>query len=289
MKLLINPAGGMAGDMFSAALISAGADFKHIQAAMAAAGKKLGSAEIQQLTAPDNSTQLDIHLHSHRHHLSGTEAKNILTELFEQFDITDTYRQLGVKILDILVKAEIRAHKEFNIVVTDHNHTHSHPHSHDHDHDHDNSHSHDHAHGNNHHHPHPHKHKEDEAFLHEAQDIVIDIMGAVTGMQALELEPSAQLTAPISVGGGHVVCSHGRLSIPAPATTVILQEYQLQWTQGPIEVELLTPTGAAILAALGSEVNREIEAEKLDIKRTGIARGTKILDIPPLKFFVYEG
>ena len=67
MKLLINPEGGMAGDMFTAALVSAGADFKVIRAAMLAAAEKLGSAQIELKQAADGSSQLSIALNSLLH------------------------------------------------------------------------------------------------------------------------------------------------------------------------------------------------------------------------------
>lgn len=285
MKLLINPEGGMAGDMFTAALVSAGADFNRIQEVMTAAGEKLGKVKINRKTAPDGAVQLDIQLDSNRHHLGGNEARHILAELFQDFNIREPYRNLGNKILDILVKAEVKAHKEFNIVVEDdffHDHEHPHEHSHQHPHDHVHNHDHNHSHSLS-----SHTHlQEEESFLHEAQDIVIDIIGAVMGMQLLDIEPRTELLTPVSVGGGHVQCSHGRLSIPAPATTVILREQGIEWEKGPVDVELLTPTGAAILAALGSKVNTSVDMEKLDIKAEGTARGTKLLEIPPLKFFI---
>ncbi|MCP5104469.1 MAG: LarC family nickel insertion protein [bacterium] len=263
MKLLIDPRGGMAGDMFSAALVSAGADFNVIKETMRAAGRELGTVKIELKKAPDGASQMVIQLDSKRNHLGGNEARRILTKLFDQFHIRDTYRNLGMTILDILIKAEIRAHKEFNIVVEgDHGHSHSNDH-------------------NDHEHPH-----DEETFLHEAQDIVIDILGAVTAMQQLDLDPEAELCAPISVGGGHVHFSHGTLSVPAPATSIILEQYGLEWKKGPIEKELFTPTGAAILAALGSKVNLSIDVEAPDIYAAGTARGTKILDIPPLKVFL---
>lgn len=297
MKLIIDPRGGMAGDMFTAALVSAGADFARIRDAMQRAGRKLGSAEITLKQADDGASQLDIKLHSRRHHLGGNEAREILHDLFHEFQIREKYGRLGMKILDVLVKAEIKAHKEFNIVIEEHSHEHLHEHSHEdyHDHSHDHSHhdhshehSHDHSHDDHSHddHSHGHHHKPEESFLHEAQDIIIDIMGAVTGMQQLEIEPSAELCAAVSVGGGFVNCSHGRLSIPAPATTVILRESDIPWKKGPVDMELFTPTGAAILAALGSRLNPSLDPEAMEIKASGIARGTKILDIPPLKFYL---
>lgn len=272
MKLLINPEGGMAGDMFAAALVSAGADFNLIQRAMQAAGEKLGSVEIGLNQTADGSSQLAIRLESDRHHLGASEAKVILSELFAGFGIHKKYRNFGMNILDILVKAEQRAHRLFNIVIEGDKGHHSH---------------HNHDHGHTHHHNHDH-HSHEESFLHEAQDIVVDITGAVIGMQQLDIEPQAELLCPISVGGGHVFCSHGKLSIPAPATSVILEEYQMEWKRGPVEMELFTPTGAAIMAALGTRLNTSVDLGVLDIAAAGRSRGSKILDIPPFELYLYK-
>jgi len=116
---------------------------------------------------------------------------------------------------------------------------------------------------------------------------VIDIMGAVAGMQLLDIGPEADLSAPVSVGGGHVHFSHGTLPVPAPATSIILEQYGIQWKKGPIDKELFTPTGAAILAALGAKVNAAAAIDTLDVKAIGTSRGAKILDIPPLKLMLY--
>jgi uncharacterized protein (DUF111 family) len=270
MKLLINPEGGMAGDMFAAALVSAGADFNRIKTAMQAAGEKLGSVKISLNQTTDGSSQLAIHLESKRHHLGASEAKVILLELFDGFGIHRKYRNFGMDILEILVKAEHRAHRLFNIVIKGDKGHHSH-----------------HNHGHTHHHNHDH-HSHKESFLHEAQDIVIDIMGAVIGMQQLNIEPQAELLCPISVGGGHVFCSHGKLSVPAPATSVILEDYRMDWKRGPVEMELFTPTGAAILAALGTRLNASVDLGVLDIAAAGQSRGSKILDIPPFELYLYK-
>lgn len=267
MKLFVDTSGGIAGDMFTAALISAGANFELIRRAMLQAAAKLGTAEISLNKTSDDSSQLKISLKSLRNHLRGSEAKNILTELFREFAIKKKYREFGLSAAEILLKAEIQAHRDFNIVIKG-----------------DEEHSH-HSHHHNHHHNPTHKH-EDESFLHEAQDIVIDIIGAVLGMQDLNVEPKAQLLTPVSVGGGSVECSHGILPVPAPATKVILQRYEIEWRTGPLDVELSTPSGVSILAALGVKRYDSSVLEGKKIVATGSARGTKLLNIPPLKVYL---
>jgi tRNA-Thr(GGU) m(6)t(6)A37 methyltransferase TsaA len=60
----------------------------------------------------------------------------------------------------------------------------------------------------------PHHHAKEEAVLHEAQDILLDVMGAAKGLEVLgvSLEGVACLT-PVSVGGGQVRFSHGMLPV----------------------------------------------------------------------------
>jgi uncharacterized protein (DUF111 family) len=222
---------------------------------MVAAGEKLGCAKIDISQTEDEAFQLTIDLNSKNSHLGGNRAKTILNELFSQFNIKEPYRIFGQKILDILIQAETRAHKEFDIFLSHHHSSHTHTH-------------------------------DESVFLHEAQDIIIDIMGAVMGMQVLEIEPEATLLSPISVGGGFVDCSHGRLSIPAPATSIIIDQYQLDWEKGPVEKELFTPTGAAILAALDSKSSYSTNLKEFDVMAIGTSRGSKILDIPPLKIYI---
>ena len=268
MKLFIDARGGIAGDMFTAALISAGANFESIRAAMLKAASKLGSAQISLHKTSENSTQLRILLKSDRNHLRGSEAMEILTGLFNEFDIKEKYRAFGLKTAEILLKAEIKAHRDYNIVIKGES---LNPHHH-------------HSQNNNNHH---HKHEE-ESFLHEAQDIVIDIIGSVMGMQDLDIEPRAQLLSPVSVGGGTVDCSHGLLPVPAPAAKIVLDQYEIEWQKGPLQVELSTPTGVSILAALDAKRHDSSALEDKKVFAAGKSRGTKILDIPPLMIYLVQ-
>ncbi len=97
----------------------------------------------------------------------------------------------------------------------------------------------------------PHRHDSEQPVLHEAADIVVDVVGAAVGLACLDISPeTAVWAAPVAVGGGEVRCSHGVLPVPAPATLAILKTHRLPHVTGPVDVELLTPTGAALLAAL---------------------------------------
>ncbi|MFO8072458.1 MAG: tRNA (N6-threonylcarbamoyladenosine(37)-N6)-methyltransferase TrmO [Polyangia bacterium] len=88
--------------------------------------------------------------------------------------------------------------------------------------------------------------------LHEAQDILLDITGSAWALQSLGADlDNVRCLGPVRVGGGTTgPTSHGRLRVPAPATRSILDEHRIPYRAGPVDAELLTPTGAALLAAL---------------------------------------
>jgi tRNA-Thr(GGU) m(6)t(6)A37 methyltransferase TsaA len=122
----------------------------------------------------------------------------------------------------------------------------------------------------------PHHHASEEAILHEAQDILLDVTGAAKGLEFLSvsLEDVVCLT-PVSVGGGEVRFSHGTLPVPTPAVAAILRRHRVPHVAGPVEAELLTPTGAALLAALHPRWRpREMGPEGRVIQR-GLGLGTK--------------
>lgn len=93
--------------------------------------------------------------------------------------------------------------------------------------------------------------KEDMIF-HEigADDAIADVVGSCAAFRDLNLDKYKIYSTQISVGGGFVETSHGNLPVPAPATLEILRNSSLLYQGGPAKAELLTPTGAAILAHL---------------------------------------
>ncbi|MCC7300664.1 MAG: nickel pincer cofactor biosynthesis protein LarC [Verrucomicrobia bacterium] len=77
-------------------------------------------------------------------------------------------------------------------------------------------------------------------------DAVIDIVGTVFGLETLGVEKV--YAGNLRTGHGFIKCAHGTLPIPAPATVELLAG--IPYTHGDVEKELLTPTGAALLAVL---------------------------------------
>ena len=88
----------------------------------------------------------------------------------------------------------------------------------------------------------------DQVHFHEvgAVDSIVDITGACLALEMLE-RPRVLASAVVE-GTGSVKCAHGRLPLPAPATLEILTARGVQIGQCEEPHELVTPTGAALLA-----------------------------------------
>ncbi|MBC2732981.1 MAG: nickel pincer cofactor biosynthesis protein LarC [Desulfobacteraceae bacterium] len=89
----------------------------------------------------------------------------------------------------------------------------------------------------------------DAVHFHEvgALDSIVDIVGSVLGLAHLGV--TRVMASSLPQGRGFVDCRHGRLPLPAPATLSLLQGIPVHGVD--IEGELVTPTGAAIMATLG--------------------------------------
>ena len=90
----------------------------------------------------------------------------------------------------------------------------------------------------------------EKVHFHEvgAVDSICDIAGACIGFDLLGVDEV--VCAPINVGSGTVSTEHGVLPVPAPATALLLTDRPI-YSRGP-QLELTTPTGAAIAATLAS-------------------------------------
>jgi pyridinium-3,5-bisthiocarboxylic acid mononucleotide nickel chelatase len=88
----------------------------------------------------------------------------------------------------------------------------------------------------------------DEIHFHEvgAVDAIVDIVASCAGI--VHLNVGRWHSSPLNVGGGMIDCAHGRFPVPAPATAELLRG--LPTYSAHVEMELLTPTGAALLRVL---------------------------------------
>ena len=110
----------------------------------------------------------------------------------------------------------------------------------------------------------------EDVHFHEvgAIDAIVDITGAAIAIEAMGI---TQLYAsPLPMSSGHVQTSHGLMPVPAPATLEILRRVAAPWRPCPVEGELVTPTGAAILATLA-----QFQTPAIAIERVGYGFGHK--------------
>ena len=91
----------------------------------------------------------------------------------------------------------------------------------------------------------------DKVHFHEvgAVDTIVDIVGSVLGLNWLGIE--RVYTSKLRTGSGFVKCSHGCMPVPAPATAELL--HGIAWEHGDIAKELVTPTGAALVAVFSAD------------------------------------
>ena len=98
-----------------------------------------------------------------------------------------------------------------------------------------------------------------------AVDSIVDIVGAAWCLDELGIEQC--FVGAIPSGSGFVQTEHGRLPVPAPATALLLEGFEVLAGDG--EGELVTPTGAAILRALARPLK-----PRLHLERVGVSAGT---------------
>lgn len=110
----------------------------------------------------------------------------------------------------------------------------------------------------------------DHVHFHEvgAIDSIIDIVGAAICFNSLKVDRVH--VSEVELGSGFVLCDHGKLPVPAPATAEILKGIPVK--KGGVNFEATTPTGAAILAALGTDFSSGIP---IKIEKTAYGIGQK--------------
>ena len=200
------------------------------------------------------------------------------------------------KDFDVIPDAEHESHDHDMEYL--HGHEHEHNHAHHHEHEHDHAHHHEHrsmadileilhkaklsvrarntalrifdilaqaeakAHGTT----------VEQVHFHEvgAVDSIVDIVAAAVCLDNLDI---TQVIVPkLCEGSGSVRCQHGVLPVPVPAVANIVSAYGIDLEIMPIQGEFVTPTGAAIVAAVRTS---EELPEKMKIERIGIGAGKR--------------
>jgi uncharacterized protein (TIGR00299 family) protein len=106
-----------------------------------------------------------------------------------------------------------------------------------------------------------------------AVDSIVDIVGTAVGVTTMGIE--AAYASPLPLGSGIVQSQHGPLPVPAPATVELLRGFPTRPGDG--EGELVTPTGAAIVAALATPG----PAPEIGIHAVGYGAGERTLKDRP--------
>jgi uncharacterized protein (TIGR00299 family) protein len=115
----------------------------------------------------------------------------------------------------------------------------------------------------------------EQAHFHEvgAVDSIVDIAGAALGLHLLGVEQI--YCSPLRDGRGQTMSQHGLIPIPAPATLAILAAVGAPLEEAPTDRELVTPTGAAIVATLA-----DFRRPALQLRAIGYGFGRRELPWP---------
>jgi pyridinium-3,5-bisthiocarboxylic acid mononucleotide nickel chelatase len=122
----------------------------------------------------------------------------------------------------------------------------------------------------------------EEVHFHEvgAVDSILDIVGAAIGLHYFDVQ--AVYSSALPLGTGQVKTQHGLLPLPAPATLELLTMAQAPVTSSKATVELVTPTGAAILASLATFAQPDMV-----LQHAGMGAGRRDLEWPNiLRIFI---
>ncbi|MDR1549255.1 MAG: nickel pincer cofactor biosynthesis protein LarC [Hungatella sp.] len=216
---------------------------------------------------------------------------------------------------------------DFDVLLEDEGHGHEGDHGHDHDcgHSHEHDHQHDHSHSHEHDNLKVHRNIQDiytiidrldsgskvkamakqmfgmvaeaeskahgipveEVHFHEvgAIDSIVDIISVAVCVDSLGVDEI--VVSPLAEGHGSVRCQHGVIPVPVPATANIAAAHGLKLRFTDNEGEMVTPTGAAIAAALGTRKNLPacfqilktgIGAGKKDFKQANVLRAMLLLE-----------
>ena len=260
--LYIDAPFGISGDMMAAALLDLGASYEKVQEALASLPVRGFATEISRvkkagLDMCDFLVKLDREHENHDHDMAYLHGHDQHHEHSHE-----------------------HSHEHMH-------HTHEHDHEHQHEHCHRHEHGHEHEH---HHHSHHHEHRGmpeireilsasslspaaratalkifdvlaaaeakahgtdiDQVHFHEvgAVDSIVDIVTIAVCLEDLQL--AGVVVGSLTDGCGTIRCQHGIMAVPVPAVTNIAAQNHLRLKLSSVEGELVTPTGAAVAAAI---------------------------------------
>lgn len=117
----------------------------------------------------------------------------------------------------------------------------------------------------------------DHVHFHEvgAVDSIVDIIG--TAILITKINPDVIYSSVVNDGHGFITCAHGMIPVPVPATSEIFAAGNVVFKQVDIDTEMVTPTGAAIIAELASSFG---PMPAMKTTKVGWGCGTKDFPIP---------
>ena len=112
----------------------------------------------------------------------------------------------------------------------------------------------------------------EEIHFHEvgAVDSIVDIVAVAVCID--NLSPSGIVVSALTDGKGQIRCQHGLIPVPVPAVTAIAMQNELTLNISDVEGELVTPTGAAIAAAVRTATTLP---KDFRIRRIGFGAGKR--------------
>jgi uncharacterized protein (TIGR00299 family) protein len=116
----------------------------------------------------------------------------------------------------------------------------------------------------------------EQVHFHEvgAVDAIGEVVGVALALESLDVD--TVICSPLPVGRGFVKAAHGRLPLPAPATLTLLEGAPIHGVD--IDKELVTPTGAALVAALATSFG---PIPAMTVQGSGYGAGTRDLEQVP--------
>lgn len=241
--LLIDPFHGAAGDMIIGALLSLIDDKEPVLQAMASVVEYPDIKMVKRC----GISALKIHTKAQKTHRTSEEVKAIIKTAQAPPEVIDR----ALSIFERIRRAEAKVHGYELLSVSDDEH-------------------------NSFDHMHHGEHSHSQQFFHEvgADDAIADLIGSSMALHLLK--PDRIVVIPVVTGRGTVHIEHGIVPVPAPATAAILEESSLITHLGGTEDELLTPTGAAILAEIATDTsNWNAKILKGTIEGIGYGAGTR--------------
>lgn len=258
--------------------------------------------------------------------ISGNMTLGALLEIVGDDNyLIDELKKLNVDGYKIEISKKVRngITGKYVDVILDDDHEHHHEHCHEHEHDsHHHEDEHNHTHDGHHHHEHRnlddvnkiidesslnndvkdlakrifirvakaeskvHNKPLDQVHFHEvgAIDSIVDIVG--TAILINKINPDKIISSIVNDGYGFIECAHGTMSVPVPATSEIFAASNVKFRQIDIDTELVTPTGAAIIAELATEFTT---LPAMVTEKIGWGAGSKEIKIPNiLKVYLGE-